>query len=33
MFKDAHRFTFVIGIAFFAMMMTNFIVNVVAIAI
>jgi sodium-dependent dicarboxylate transporter 2/3/5 len=33
MFTDAHRFSFVIGIAFFVMMMTNFIMNVVAIAI
>jgi hypothetical protein len=24
MFTDAHRFSFVIGIAFFVMMMTNF---------
>ena len=33
MFKEAHWFTFVIGIAFFVMMMTNFIMNVAAIAI
>jgi sodium-dependent dicarboxylate transporter 2/3/5 len=33
MFKDAHWFLFVMGIAFFVMVMTNFIMNVAAIAI
>jgi solute carrier family 13 (sodium-dependent dicarboxylate transporter), member 2/3/5 len=33
MFQDAHWFVFVMGIAFFVMMMTNFIMNVAAIAI
>jgi solute carrier family 13 (sodium-dependent dicarboxylate transporter), member 2/3/5 len=33
MFQDAHWFVFVLGIAFFVMMMTNFIMNVAAIAI
>ena len=33
MFKEAHWFVFVIGIAFFVMVMTNFIMNVAAIAI
>lgn len=33
MFKDAHWFLFVMGIAFFVMIMTNFIMNVAAIAI
>jgi sodium-dependent dicarboxylate transporter 2/3/5 len=33
MFKEAHWFIFVIGIAFFVMVMTNFIMNVAAIAI
>jgi len=33
MFKSAHWFVFVMGIAFFVMMMTNFIMNVAAIAI
>jgi sodium-dependent dicarboxylate transporter 2/3/5 len=33
MFKDAHWFIFVMGIAFFVMIMTNFIMNVAAIAI
>jgi sodium-dependent dicarboxylate transporter 2/3/5 len=33
MFKEAHWFIFVIGIAFFVMLMTNFIMNVAAIAI
>jgi sodium-dependent dicarboxylate transporter 2/3/5 len=33
MFKDAHWFIFVMSIAFFVMMMTNFIMNVAAIAI
>jgi len=33
MFKEAHWFTFVIGIAFLVMLMTNFIMNVAAIAI
>jgi sodium-dependent dicarboxylate transporter 2/3/5 len=33
MFKDAHWFIFVMGIAFFVMVMTNFIMNVAAIAI
>ncbi|GAB6191308.1 SLC13 family permease [Desulfocastanea catecholica] len=32
-FKDAHWFIFVIAIAFFVMVMTNFIMNVAAIAI
>ncbi len=33
MFKEANWFIFVMGIAFFVMMMTNFIMNVAAIAI
>lgn len=33
MFQNAHWFVFVVGIAFFVMMMTNFIMNVAAIAI
>lgn len=33
MFKDAHWFVFVMSIAFFVMIMTNFIMNVAAIAI
>ena len=33
MFKESHWFVFVMGIAFFVMMMTNFIMNVAAIAI
>ena len=33
MFEDAHWFIFVIGITFFVLMMTNFIMNVAAIAI
>ncbi len=33
MFKEAHWFVFVMSIAFFVMMMTNFIMNVAAIAI
>jgi sodium-dependent dicarboxylate transporter 2/3/5 len=33
MFKDAHWFVFVMSIAFFVMVMTNFIMNVAAIAI
>jgi sodium-dependent dicarboxylate transporter 2/3/5 len=33
MFKNAHWFVFVLGIAFFVMVMTNFIMNVAAIAI
>jgi sodium-dependent dicarboxylate transporter 2/3/5 len=33
MFKEANWFVFVMGIAFFVMMMTNFIMNVAAIAI
>ncbi|MEE4356401.1 MAG: SLC13 family permease [Desulfococcaceae bacterium] len=33
MFKNANWFVFVMGIAFFVMMMTNFIMNVAAIAI
>jgi sodium-dependent dicarboxylate transporter 2/3/5 len=33
MFKDAHWFIFVMSIAFFVMIMTNFIMNVAAIAI
>ncbi|MDD3471761.1 MAG: SLC13 family permease [Syntrophaceae bacterium] len=33
MFKEAHWLVFVIGIAFFVMLMTNFIMNVAAIAI
>ncbi|XPV75614.1 MAG: SLC13 family permease [Desulfovibrio sp.] len=33
MFQDAHWFVFVMGISFFVMMMTNFIMNVAAIAI
>jgi sodium-dependent dicarboxylate transporter 2/3/5 len=33
MFKDSHWFIFVMSIAFFVMMMTNFIMNVAAIAI
>ncbi len=33
MFKDAHWFVFVMGIAFFVLIMTNFIMNVAAIAI
>ncbi|WP_022663595.1 SLC13 family permease [Desulfospira joergensenii] len=33
MFKDSHWFIFVMGIAFFVMIMTNFIMNVAAIAI
>jgi len=33
MFKDSHWFVFVLSIAFFIMMMTNFIMNVAAIAI
>jgi len=33
MFKEAHWFIFVMSIAFFVMMMTNFIMNVAAIAI
>ena len=32
-FKDAHWFVFILSIAFFVMMMTNFIMNVAAIAI
>lgn len=32
-FKNAHWFVFVLGIAFFVMIMTNFIMNVAAIAI
>jgi solute carrier family 13 (sodium-dependent dicarboxylate transporter), member 2/3/5 len=32
-FKESHWFVFVIGIAFFVMVMTNFIMNVAAIAI
>ena len=32
-FKDSHWFVFVMSIAFFIMMMTNFIMNVAAIAI
>jgi solute carrier family 13 (sodium-dependent dicarboxylate transporter), member 2/3/5 len=32
-FKDAHWFIFILGIAFFIMVMTNFIMNVAAIAI
>ena len=33
MFKEAHWFVFVMGIAFFVLIMTNFIMNVAAIAI
>ncbi len=33
LFQDSHWFIFVMGIAFFVMMMTNFIMNVAAIAI
>ncbi len=33
LFKESHWFVFVMGIAFFVMMMTNFIMNVAAIAI
>jgi len=33
MFQDAHWFIFILGIAFFVMIMTNFIMNVAAIAI
>ena len=33
MFQEAHWFVFVMSIAFFVMMMTNFIMNVAAIAI
>ena len=33
MFKESHWFIFVMGIAFFVMVMTNFIMNVAAIAI
>ena len=33
MFQDAHWFIFVMGIAFFVLVMTNFIMNVAAIAI
>ena len=33
MFKNAHWFIFVLGIAFFVLIMTNFIMNVAAIAI
>jgi sodium-dependent dicarboxylate transporter 2/3/5 len=33
MFKEAHWFIFIMSIAFFVMMMTNFIMNVAAIAI
>jgi len=33
MFKESHWFVFVLSIAFFVMMMTNFIMNVAAIAI
>ncbi|MFZ7126539.1 MAG: SLC13 family permease [Desulfobacterales bacterium] len=33
LFKEAHWFVFVLGIAFFVMIMTNFIMNVAAIAI
>ncbi|MBT3221389.1 MAG: SLC13/DASS family transporter, partial [Proteobacteria bacterium] len=33
LFEDAHWFVFVMGIAFFVMIMTNFIMNVAAIAI
>jgi sodium-dependent dicarboxylate transporter 2/3/5 len=33
MFQDAHWLLFVLGIAFFVMLMTNFIMNVAAIAI
>ncbi len=33
MFKESHWLVFVLGIAFFVMMMTNFIMNVAAIAI
>jgi sodium-dependent dicarboxylate transporter 2/3/5 len=33
LFEQAHWFVFVMGIAFFVMMMTNFIMNVAAIAI
>jgi solute carrier family 13 (sodium-dependent dicarboxylate transporter), member 2/3/5 len=33
MFKEAHWFVFVMGIAFFVLVMTNFIMNVAAIAI
>ena len=33
MFKESHWFIFVLSIAFFVMMMTNFIMNVAAIAI
>jgi sodium-dependent dicarboxylate transporter 2/3/5 len=33
MFEDTHWFVFVLGIAFFVMIMTNFIMNVAAIAI
>lgn len=33
MFQNAHWFVFVLGIAFFVLMMTNFIMNVAAIAI
>jgi sodium-dependent dicarboxylate transporter 2/3/5 len=33
MFKESHWFVFVMSIAFFVMMMTNFIMNVAAIAI
>jgi solute carrier family 13 (sodium-dependent dicarboxylate transporter), member 2/3/5 len=33
LFQNAHWFVFVLGIAFFVMMMTNFIMNVAAIAI
>ena len=33
MFKEAHWFIFVMGISFFVMVMTNFIMNVAAIAI
>ncbi|MFH1092047.1 MAG: SLC13 family permease [Pseudomonadota bacterium] len=33
MFKEAHWFIFVMGIAFFVLVMTNFIMNVAAIAI
>ncbi len=32
-FKDSHWFVFIMGIAFFVLMMTNFIMNVAAIAI
>jgi sodium-dependent dicarboxylate transporter 2/3/5 len=33
MFKEAHWLAFVIGMAFFVMLMTNFVMNVAAIAI